>query len=193
MNSQTAIPKAMSPTSGWFPSAIPKTSAAASNQPPARLAPPRSAARQQKRSQMRSATKNVFRAWTSARTATAHASSAKANTPPAMAAAAARNPGWRSSMTCPVMSTTRPADRAMQTPDRTFIRHATSPNGIWLHSQPSMAYVGNPVGWKIDRVCGTVWASAVSQKPVDGSMVRRKIPKATTETAAAVHDSSPSA
>ena len=53
------------------------------------------------------------------------------------------------------------------------MRHATSPMGSWLHSQPSIAYIGNPVGWKIESVGGTVCASPVSQNPVDGSIVRR--------------------
>ena len=81
----------------------------------------------------------------------------------------------------------------MQMAEKAFMRQATSPRGIWLQSHPSIAYVGNPVGWKIERVCGTVWASAVSQNPSDGSRVLRKTPNATTETAAAVQDSSPSA
>ncbi len=71
------------------------------------------------------------------------------------------------------MSTTSPAAIATQTPESRFMRHATSPIGSWLQSQPSMAYTGKPVGWKIESVAGTVCASPVSQKNVDGSIVRR--------------------
>ena len=59
------------------------------------------------------------------------------------------------------------------TAESRFMRQATSPIGTWLHSHPSIAYTGKPVGWKIESVCGTVCASPVSQKPVDGIIVRR--------------------
>jgi hypothetical protein len=71
------------------------------------------------------------------------------------------------------MRLTRPAASAIETPLMRFIRYATLPNGSWLHAQPSSVYVGKPVGWKIDSVCGTVWASPVSQNPTPGSIVRR--------------------
>ncbi len=90
-----------------------------------------------------------------------------------MPAALARSGRFVSAMRWPAISTTSPLVNATHTPDRRFIRHATSPMGSWLHSQPSMAYTGNPVGWKIESVAGTVCASPVSQKKVDGSIVRR--------------------
>ena len=76
-------------------------------------------------------------------------------------------------MRWPVISVTKPAAMATLTADSRFMRHATSPIGIRVHSQPRISYVGKPVGWKIESVGGTVWASPVSQNPVDGSSVRR--------------------
>ncbi len=37
------------------------------------------------------------------------------------------------------MRTVRPDASATQTANRRFMRYATSPIGIWLHSQPSRA------------------------------------------------------
>ncbi len=112
-------------------------------------------------------------ACTSARVAFSHGSDAKAKAAPATPAAVARMARSRSPIRCAVVRTTKPAARATETPESRFMRHATSPIGSWLQSQPSIRYVGNPVGWKIERVGGTVCASPVSQKPVAGSIVRR--------------------
>ena len=70
-------------------------------------------------------------------------------------------------------SVASPAAPAMATPESRLMRQAIeSPMGSRLQPKPSRVYVGKPVGWKIDSVGGTVWASAVSQNEVPGSMVR---------------------
>ena len=56
-----------------------------------------------------------------------------------MPAALARSDRFASPMRWPAMSTTSPLVTATHMPDRRFIRHATSPMGSWLHSQPSIA------------------------------------------------------
>jgi hypothetical protein len=162
-----------SPTSGWAAIPSPKAAAAPTSQRPARGEPDRVAAAQLKSSHTMSATKKTLMAWMSARVAFSHGSEAKAKAAPAMPAANALSSRLRSSMRWPVMSTTNPLASATLTPESRFMRHATSPTGSWLHSQPSIVYSGKPVGWKIESVAGTVWASPVSQKKVDGSIVRR--------------------
>jgi len=131
------------------------------------------------------AANRTFSACTSARVAFSHGSAAKAKANPATPAALARSRRLRSSIRCPVIRTTSPDASATHTPDMRFMRHATSPNGSWLQSQPSIAYTGKPVGWKIDSVAGTVCASPVSQKNVDGIIVRTYTASATRATAAA--------
>ena len=172
-SSQAATPKAVRPTSGWAPMPSPNARAAATSHRSARREPERCAAAQTMSSQTTSATNTTFRACTSARVAFSHGSAANAKARPATPAEPARRNRFDSSMRWPAISTTRPAAMATQMPERRFMRHATSPNGSWLQSQPIIAYTGKPVGWKIDRVAGTVCASPVSQKKVDGSIVRR--------------------
>jgi hypothetical protein len=143
------------------------------SQRPAWREPARSAAAQLSSSHTMSATNRTLMACTSARVAFCHGSEAKAKAAPATPALAARRIRSRSPMRWPVMRTTRPAVSDTDTVDSRFMRHATSPTGTCVQSQPSIAYTGKPVGWKIDSVCGTVCASPVSQNPVEGIMVRK--------------------
>ena len=84
------------------------------------------------------ATNVTLMAWMSARVAFSHGSEAKAKASPETPAELARMSGWRSLMRWPVMRTTSPELSATLTPDSRFMRQATSPNGSWLHSQPSI-------------------------------------------------------
>jgi hypothetical protein len=168
------MPTLSMPSSGWLPRPTPKVNAAPISHRSARGDPLRRAANQTSRSQITAAVKSTLIACTSARVAFSQGSAANAKAAPATPADVAARPRWRASTRCPAMRTTRPDASATDTPESRFIRHATSPIGrAWVHSQPSSVKVGNPVGWKIDSVAGTVCASPVSQNPVAGSMVRR--------------------
>ena len=66
-------------------------------------------------------------------------------------------------------------ERGEEAADSSVIRNAGSPNGARtrLASQPRRTNAGNPVGCIVPSSGGTVWASAVSQAPMPGSIVAR--------------------